>query len=205
MQVQGKKGTRSSLGSKECVEESFASGTGFGLLGLLLVFLSLETFLSEQLVSADSLRVGVQTEEDGPVDQRVLLLSPRTLLGLWTGGADDGLNLGAVNDASDIGVGNLGGGKEVVLLVHRDLVKGTEDFVEKGKGAFGPDDETTDVATWSELEEIESPDVDEFDARQVAERLYDAVVFIVNDEGATALAVTTIAHLALTGTEPAGV
>ena len=55
----------------------------------------------------EHLRVGVQTEEDALVDQGVLVLRPRALLVLGVRGADDRLNLIAVNETGDVGVGDL--------------------------------------------------------------------------------------------------
>ena len=52
---------------------------------------------------------------------------------------------------------------------------------------------------------VEVIDVDELDTREVTERLDDAVVLVVNDEGTTALAVTAVPELALTGAELARV
>lgn len=93
----------------------------------------------------------------------------------------------------------------VVLLVDRGLVEGTENLIEEAKCALSPDDETTKVSTGGELEEVQSPDVDELDTRDVAESLDDTVVFVVDNERSTALAVTAVAELALASTELAGV
>jgi len=78
-------------------------------------------------------------------------------------------------------------------------------LVKKGKCTLGPDDEAAKVSTRSELEEVESLYVGELDSREVAECLYDAVVLVVDDERATALAVATVAHFSLSGAEFAGV
>ena len=57
-----------------------------------------------QLLSPESLRVRVEAEENALVDKRVLVLSPRALLVLRVGGANDRLNLIAVDDAGHIRV-----------------------------------------------------------------------------------------------------
>ena len=93
----------------------------------------------------------------------------------------------------------------VVLLVDGRLVKGTEDLVKEGEGTLGPDDEAAEVTTGRELEEVESPDVDELNTRDVAERLDDALVLVIDDKRAAALAVTAVPELALARTELAGV
>ena len=53
------------------------------------------------------LGVRVEAEENALVDKGVLVLRPGALLDLRVGGTDNGLDLVAVDDASDIGVGNL--------------------------------------------------------------------------------------------------
>ena len=61
-----------------------------------------------ELLSAENLGVRVQAEENSLVDQGVLLLSPGSFLDLGAGGTDDGLDLSAVDETGDIGVGDLG-------------------------------------------------------------------------------------------------
>ena len=68
----------------------------------------MEKLLTEFLAT-DGLRVRVQTEENALVDEGVLVLRPGALLVLRVGGADNGLDLGAVDDTSDVGVGDLSG------------------------------------------------------------------------------------------------
>ena len=60
---------------------------------------------------AQSLGVRIETEENGLVDERVLLLGPGTLLNFLASGPDDGLDFVTVDETSNIGVRNLGGGE----------------------------------------------------------------------------------------------
>jgi hypothetical protein len=50
--------------------------------------------------------------------------------------------------------------------------------------------------TWSKLQEVESPYVDEFDTRQISECLDDTIVLVTDDQRATTLTVATVTHLA---------
>jgi len=175
-----------------------------GCFGFFCV-LGLQALLFQEFLSAQGLRVGVEAEEDGFVDERVLLLRPGTLLELLAGRTHDGLDLVAVDQAGDIGVGDLSGGENVVPLVQRRLVKGAKDVVKEFECALGPDDETAKVSTRSELQEVESRNVNEFDTGQVSEGLDDPIVFVIDDQRATTLAVATVAHLALTSTQLPGV
>lgn len=97
------------------------------------------------------------------------------------------------------------GSAQVVFLQDGGLVESTEDLIEKGKGTLGPDDETTDVATGSELEKVESPDVGELNTGQVPEGFDDTVVLGVDNERATTLTVSAPPELSLTSTELARV
>jgi len=63
------------------------------------------------LLPAQGLGVGVETEENGLVDEGVLLLGPGALLNFLASGADDGLDFVTVDETSDIGVRDLGGGE----------------------------------------------------------------------------------------------
>ena len=60
---------------------------------------------------AQGLGVGVETEENGLVDEGVLLLGPGTLLNFLASGSDDGLDFVTVDETSNIGVRDLRGGQ----------------------------------------------------------------------------------------------
>ena len=64
-----------------------------------------------KLLPADGLRVRVEAEQDGLVDERVLVLCPGALLDLSVGRSDNGLDLIRVDETGDVGVGDLSGGE----------------------------------------------------------------------------------------------
>ena len=84
------------------------------------------------------------------------MLGPWATGDLGVGRADDRLDFRAVDEARDIRVGDLGRWEEVVLLLDRNLIESTEDFIKTRESALSPDDETTNVSTRSKLEEIEA-------------------------------------------------
>ena len=152
------------------------------------------------------------------------MLRPGALLDLRVGGADDGLDLIRVDETGDVGVGDLRRREaddpdvsvmiyhaqqrfysHVVLLEGGCLVEGTEDLIQEAERTLSPDDETAKVATGRELEKVEAADVDELNTGEVAERLDDALVLVVDDKRATALAVTAVPELARARAELAGV
>ena len=132
-------------------------------------------------------------------------MGPGALLDLLASRADDGLDLVRVDETGDVGVADLGGGEDVVLLVDRLLVKSAKDIIEEGKGTLSPDNESAEVSTRGELEQVQSPDVDELDTGEVAEGLDDTVILVIDNEGTTALTVAAVPQLALSSTELARV
>ena len=83
----------------------------------------------------------------------------------------------------------------------------TVDGIERFEGARCPDDEAAEMASGSELEEVEREDGTGFYAGDVAEctRELPAVAFgVVDDEGAAALAVASSSKFTFTGAKLAG-
>lgn len=94
---------------------------------------------------------------------------------------------------------------QVVFLVDRCLLSGAVDLVEESESTLSPDNKATEMATRSELEKVQSADIDELNTGQVAECLDDTVVLVVDNERTTALAVSAVPEFSFTSTELAGV
>jgi hypothetical protein len=167
--------------------------------GLLLGLLLAKTLL---LVRGG---VGVEAEHDLLVLERVLLLDVGTLGdGTATDGAEDALNLGAVDELVEVGLGHAVLGEEEVALELRGLGGAAVDGVEGGESVGRPDDETAKVTTRGELEEVEGVDVAALDTGDVAEGLEELLAVlgrVVDDQGAATLDVATVPQLTLTGAE----
>lgn len=89
----------------------------------------------------------------------------------------------------------------------RGLGGGAVDLVEGLEGGRGPDDESAEVTTRGELEEVEGGDGGGLDTGDVAEggdELLAVGLGIVDDEGATSLAVASATELALASSELLG-
>ena len=153
--------------------------------------------------------VGVQAEQDLLVDERVLLLHAGALgAGRALGRADHALDLGAVNQSADVGLLDEGGGQEEVLLERGWDGGAAVDVVEGGECGRGPDHESAEVTTGSELQEVEREDGRCLDTSQVAERAHDLSAVdlgVVHNQGAAALAVAAATQLTLTSAELARV
>ena len=152
--------------------------------------------------------VRVEAQHNLLVAQRVLLLDVSTLgNGTTLGGAQDALDFGAVDQTGEIGVGNQVGRQQEVLLELGGLGGGAVDVVEGLEGGGGPDDETAEVATGGELEEVEGVDIAGLAAGHVAEALDELLAInggIVDDKRTAALGVTSASHLTLTSSELLG-
>lgn len=118
-------------------------------------------WIRTQLLPAEGLRVRVETEENLLVGERVLVLGPRAAGDLGVGGADDGMDLGAVDEVGDIRVGDLGCREEVVWKAAESNVPKTSS---RRANSACPDNEVADMATGRELGEFQAGDADDFDA-----------------------------------------
>ncbi len=168
---------------------------------------SIETLGSDLLLGVSS-SVWVETEENLSVVEWVLLLDSGTLgAGLALGGTDDGLDLRRVDEASDIGLGDNGGWKKEVLLEGGWSGGGSVDGVKGLESGGGPDDETSEVSTWGELEEVQREDRASLNTGNVAEserKLLSINFWVVDDQWAATLAVTATTELTLSSAELAG-
>ena len=152
--------------------------------------------------------VRVEAQHDLLVAQRVLLLDAGTLgQGGALGGAEDALDLGAVDQTGKIGLGDDVGGQQEVLLELGGGGGGAVDAVEGLESGGGPDDESAEVTTRSQLEEVQGVDGAGLNTGQVAgtgDELLAVNSGVVDDQGATTLAVAAATKLSLTGAELLG-
>ncbi len=111
-------------------------------------------------------------------------------------GVQDSLDLVGLDETSKIWEGDGWAGQVVSGLGGGVGRLGAEEGIQLLEGSLGPDDQTTEVTSGSEGEEIELVDVGEGDTRQVAEGAANTVVLVVDDKGSLALDVAAVAELA---------
>ena len=158
----------------------------------------------QQFTTTQGLRVRVETHQNTIVLEWVLALRKRTLDNSLASGTHYFLNLVRVDEAREISVGDDGVRERVVLFQGgADSVRAVQ-RVKQLEGVAGPDDETADMATRCELQNVERVDGCDFDTGDVAERFYQAIVLVVDDERATALGVAAVTELAETGAQLLG-
>ena len=172
------------------------------LLGRSLRLLTLNTLLAKLLLRERS-SVGVKTEHDLLVAERVLLLNVGALgASLALGSTEDGLDFRRVDETGQISVGDNVLGKEVVLLEGGRGGARAEDLVEGLESGGGPDNEATEVTTRGELEEVEGEDGGGLNTGDVAESTDELLAVglgVVDDKGTAALAEAAVTELTLTG------
>lgn len=167
----------------------------------------LKSLLAELLLGESS-GVGVESEHNLLVAQRVLLLDVGPLgAGLTLGLAQNGLDFGRVDQTGNVGVSDQVGRQEEVLLESRRSGSGAVNLVQSGESGGGPDDEATKVTTRGELEEVEGEDGGGLNTGDVAESLDKLLAIdlrVVDNQRTTALAVAAATELTLTSTDLLG-
>lgn len=155
----------SSLGSLVLEESDTGSFAGFG---------------SNNLVGAGGAGEGVKLLHHAAVLEWVLL----GLL-VENDGSLDGiefaLDLIGVNDSGKIGAVNGVTHKLVSVLLDSLGGVGTEDFVKSVEGSLSVDNESTEVTTGSELEQVKSIDAASVDTGKVPGHTLDVGVLVVED------------------------
>lgn len=90
------------------------------------------------------------------------------LEGGFLGVSDDGLDLIGVDDSGQIGVAHAGSVEGVSGFLGSVVFEGSEDGVQGFKSGGGVDDESTDLSTWGQLQNVESVDIADFDSWNVS-------------------------------------
>jgi hypothetical protein len=158
--------------------------------------------LEQDGVSLHGLGVRVDLEERIEVVQWVLLGASSS--GTETSLSAHGLNFVGVDHTSDVGVGHGWVREGVALLGLGDLSEGSEHVVKLLEGRLGEDAESSQVATWCELEQVQRVDRGNINAWDVSETLEDAVILGVDDERTSTHDVTSVSELAFAGTQLLG-
>ena len=90
---------------------------------------------------------------------------------------------------------------QIVFLMRGRLLERTINFIKQTEGTLSPDNKAAEMATWSKLREIQSPHIDELNARQVAETLDNAIVLVLDHKGTAALTMSAVPELSFASME----
>jgi hypothetical protein len=133
---------------------------------------------SEDSASASNEGLRVKSDHNTKVGERVLLVRKTTLNNLI---AKSRLNFVGVGDSGDIRVGQDGARRLVALLLGGDVLARAENTVEGLEGVLSPDDESAQVTSRSELEQVQARNVGQFNTRNVTEGLDDGTLVFVDN------------------------
>jgi hypothetical protein len=86
-----------------------------------------------------------------------------------------------VDDSSEVSAGHHVSVEGVSALDGRLLGVGSEDGVKGGEGILGEDNESSNVSTWGQLEEVESLDVADIDTWEVSGNLSHLLVLVTEN------------------------
>lgn len=195
------------------VETALSEGSGSLLLAAGLGSLGLEGGGASSLAGSKGLLLGgseglggrVDSLHEGSVLERVLLALGGDISVLLLH-AELGLDLIGVDDSGEVSARHHVSSELEAALGSGLLSVGAEDAVELGEGVLGEDDESSEVTTRGELEEIESGDVAGVDTGEVpGGALHGRVLVTVDDQGSLGADEAGVAHLTLAGSGSPGV
>ena len=116
-----------------------------------------------------------------------------------------GLHLVGVNDSGEVSDGHLWSSELESALDNGLLSVGSKDLVELLEGVLGEDNESSEVTTWGELEEIESGDIAGVNSWEVSGGSLDDWVLIgVDDQRSLAESEASGSHLSLSWSHSLG-
>lgn len=78
------------------------------------------------------------------------------------------MDLIGVNDSGQIGVAHAGSVEGISGFLGSVILVGSEDGVQGFEGGGGVDNESSDLSTWGQLQNVESVDVADFDSWNVS-------------------------------------
>lgn len=150
-----------------------------------------------QLQVRVGLSVRVQSQHNLLVLQWVLLQDVRSLGRSLVGWSDNSLDLRRVDQGLVVGVRDNVGWQRVASLV-------VVDRVQRLNGSLGPDNESTQVSTWSQLQQTQTGNVGSVDTWNVSQGLGNTVVVSVDNQWTLLLDESSASQLTLTSSQLLG-
>jgi len=147
--------------------------------------------------------VRVELKHGSDVGERVLLGGSLDSFGrFW--GVKDALNFVTLEEGLEITVLDDSRWDAPVLFGRGTGCEVTVDGVEGFEGIFGEDEESADVSTWCESENVQGLDIEDFDAWDVSEGSDDTVVLGVDDCWSEFLDVLSVSRFTSAGSGSSG-
>jgi hypothetical protein len=119
--------------------------------------------------------------------------------------SESSLDFLRVDDSEDVSVGQLRSRKRVSLLVGRSRSLSSPDLIEGFEGILGPDDESSDVTSRGQSEEVQSSDGAEFDSGNVSEGLGHGRGLSVDNQGSDSSSPSAVSGLSLSSSNTSAI
>lgn len=195
------------------VESSLSEGSSSLILAASLGSLLLKGLGADSLAGGEGLLLGSSERLGGGVHPlhldlvlKGVLLSLGGHIGAFLEGVELGLDLVRVNDSGEVSAGHHVSSELEAALLDSSLSVGSEDIVELLEGILGEDDESSEVTTGGELEEVESVNRADVNSGEVAGGSLDGGVLVsVHDQGSLGEGEAGASVLALAGSGSLGV
>jgi hypothetical protein len=115
---------------------------------------------------------------------------------------ENGLNLIGVDDSGEISALHNSSVESVSLLLGRGVDEIAKDGVESSEGGFSVDNESTEVTSRGELQDVKSVDVANINTGDVSSSLGNIVIIItINEEGTLSHDISRVSVFANTGSD----
>jgi len=113
--------------------------------------------------------------------------------------SENTLNSIGVDDLGNVRVSQSGSVEVISSLFLGGNSVGTEDLVEGLESRFSPDDESSEVTTRSQLLQVKSVDIGDFNTGEVSNSSDEVNIFVVVDEeGSSTESVSSVSELSFT-------
>jgi len=106
-----------------------------------------------------------------------------------------------VDQTGQIGVGESNSRKTESNLEFGGRLVGSIQAVELLESGFGPDDEASEMSSGSELEKVQSMNIQEIDTRDVTKGLYERSIFFKDDQWSSPFDIASVPHFTPTSTD----
>jgi len=143
----------------------------------------------------------VQFVQSFVVGQWVLLLDLVNMLVFFL--VSDGILNGVrVDDLGNISIGQDGSVEVISTLFFTSISVASENFIKGLEGRFSPDNESSEVTTWSQLSKVKSVNIADFNTWDVSDSSEEVNVFVaVDEEWSSSESVSSVSHFTFTSSD----
>jgi len=113
----------------------------------------------------------------------------------------DGLDFFRIDDSGQVRIEDDGSWELPSLLLLRSLGLGSKDVVELLESVLSPDDESSEMTSWSQLQDVQSLDGYKFNTGDVSESQVQWSLFVVDNQWSSSLSPSSVSEFSFTGSQ----